>query len=118
MKNPFKNLKLKKDKDNQIQREKYKYVSVLRMLSIFTIAVLVFTVFGTIFFVYTSIVSTIGQVQSIALYQSELRVELIDFNLLAETEMAWEKKFEAELPAIKRNPFDKIIEITTEKNAE
>jgi len=96
-------------KELNIQSEKYKYVSTMRLISIFTIAILVTILAGTMFFVYTSIVSTLGQVQSIALYQSQLRIELIDFARLEKIEKKWNEKFDTTELNIERNPFLKTI---------
>jgi hypothetical protein len=96
----------KKDKEIiKIQNKKNRYIFILRMLSILIMAFLVGVIIATVLFVYETVMNTIGQVQSISLYQSELRVELIDFNRLDKIEKKWEEKISDEKPNIKRNPF-------------
>lgn len=118
IKNIFAKIKLKlpweKDKKVfKIQNDKNKYIFVLRMCSILIIALLIGLIFSTILFVYQTIMNTIGQVQSISLYQSELRVELIDFNRLDKIEKKWEEKIDNEKLNLKRNPFINKISVTT-----
>lgn len=118
IKNIFTKIKLKlsweKDKKVfKIQNDKNKYIFVLRMFSILIIALLIGLIFSTILFVYQTIMNTIGQVQSISLYQSELRVELIDFNRLDKIEKKWEEKINDEKINLKRNPFLKKISAAT-----
>lgn len=125
IKNIFAKIKLKlpekKDKEiTKIQNKKNKYIFVLRMLSILVMALLVGVIIATVLFVYQTIMNTIGQVQSISLYQSELRVELIDFNRLEKIEKKWEEKINEDKPNLIRNPFAVIktnpIATTTEEN--
>ena len=118
IKNIFAKIKLKlpekKDKKNfKIQNDKNKYIFVLRMFSILIITLLIGLIFTTILFVYQTIMNTIGQVQSISLYQSELRIELIDFNRLDKIEKKWEEKINDEKLDLKRNPFVKKVSTTT-----
>ena len=93
-------------KEVKLQNQKTRYISVLRLISILVIAILITITAGTMIFVYQSIMNTIGQVQSIALYQSELRVELIDFNRLDKIEKKWQEKITAKKIYLKRNPFE------------
>ena len=118
IKNIFTKIKLKfpKKKDEEIiriQNKKNKYIFILRMLSILVIALLATVATTTILFVYNTVISAIEQVQSISLYQSELRVELIDFNRLDKIEKKWTEKINDEKPNIKRNPFIKESFTTT-----
>lgn len=125
IKNIFAKIKLKlpekKDKEIiKIQDKKNKYIFVLRMLSILVMALLVGVIIATVLFVYQTIMNTIGQVQSISLYQAELRVELIDFNRLEKIERKWEEKISEDKPNLIRNPFAAIktnpTATTTENN--
>ena len=100
----------------KIQNDKNKYIFVLRMFSILIIALLAGLIFATILFVYQTIMNTIGQVQSISLYQSELQIELIDFNRLDKIEKKWEEKISDEKLDLKRNPFVKKVSTTTTPN--
>jgi hypothetical protein len=118
MKNPFVKLKKltektdKKSKNNfKIENEKYKYVSTLRRLSFFVIAILLAIFISIAIFVYQTIINAIEQAQSISLYQSELRVILIDFNGLDKIEAGWAKKHKVELIEIEKNPFIPLIKI-------
>ena len=118
IKNIFTKIKLKfpKKKDEEIiriQNKKNKYIFILRMLSILVITFLTGVIITTILFVYETVMNTIGQVQSISLYQSELRVDLIDFNRLDKIEKKWAEKINDEKPNIKRNPFIKESFTTT-----
>lgn len=117
MKNIFKNLKLKieqsksSNKELKLQKEKYRYVTILRLLSIFILGILIAIVFGTAFFVYRAVMGTIGQIQSISLYQTELRVEIIDFNKFEKVEKLWETKFSDSEKTLIRNPFIKDLTV-------
>lgn len=116
----LKKLKLKKNsaispsanRDIKIKDKRNRPIFILRLLSLFIIFLLVLSVMGTVFFVYSSITNSIGQIQSIALYQSEAHVELIDFGKLDKVEKRWQEKTNSLLPDIKRNPF--VIQIPTE----
>lgn len=99
-------------KDIKIKDKRNKPIFILRLLSLFIIFLLVLSVMGTVFFVYSSITNSIGQIQSIATYQSVARVELIDFGKLDKVEKRWQEKVNSLLPDIKRNPFE--IQISTE----
>jgi len=109
------NLKLKaqKEKENRadikIRNKKYRYIYTLRVISMLVIFLLALVAIGTALFVYREITNTIGQVQSIALYQSELRIELINFNGLDKIEKKWNEKYNVEDMEIVRNPFVQII---------
>lgn len=108
IKNLFAKIKLPEKKDKEIikiQNKKNRYIFILRMLSILIMAFLAGVIFATILFVYETVMNTIGQVQSISLYQAELRVELIDFNRLDKIEKNWEEKISGDKPNIERNPF-------------
>lgn len=114
MLNPFailKKLIKKKDKKRnlKIETEKYKYVTTLRVLSLFVIIILLAAFSATAIFVYKTVMDTIGQVQSITLYQAELRIELIDFNRLDKIETKWKEKYEIEPIDITRNPFISVV---------
>ena len=79
----------KSKKKFKIQNEKNKYIFILKILSILVIILLTGLILATFLFVYKTVINTIGQIQTISLYQSELRVELIDFNRLEKIEKKW-----------------------------
>ena len=118
IKNIFAKIKLelpeKKDKKVfKIQNDKNKYIFILKMLSILIITLLAGLMLATFLFVYQTVMNTIDQVQSISLYQSELRIELIDFNRLDKIEKKWEEKISNEKEKLTKNPFIKETPIAT-----
>ncbi|MDP2692633.1 MAG: hypothetical protein Q8O88_03255 [bacterium] len=90
---------------NQIKDKRNRTMLILRLLSYFIIFLLILALMFTVIFVYTSIMNSLGQIQSIVSYQSEARVQLIEFNKLDKIESYWKDRTELKLTEIERNPF-------------
>lgn len=80
-------------------------ILILKLSSYLIISLLISGLMFTGVFVYTSIINSIGQIQSIVSFQSEARVQLIEFSKLEKIEEYWQKKTNTKLPILKRDPF-------------
>lgn len=86
---------------------------MLRIAHTLIIAILILALFATSYFVYRTVFTTIGQVDSILSLQSTLQVEPIDFNRLEEVEALWEEKNQMGDITITRDPFLGVPEAPT-----
>mgnify|MGYP001604264460 CR=1 FL=1 len=100
------------DRPNGARRIKNKgsrQISTLRMVSILLISILITIFLATATFVYQTVIFTIGQIQSIVVYQNVAIVDLIDFNTLNRVEEKWKEKLNTTLLPLIRNPFAPIV---------
>jgi len=90
-----------------------KQISALRMVSLLLIFILLTMFSATLTFVYQSVISTIGQIQSIVIYQSASVIDLIDFQRLNKVEKEWHNKLNIQLAPLVRDPFavTELVEI-------
>jgi len=80
----------------------------VKILNIVSICIIMASVAGTAWFVYTSIYQTIGRVQTLLLLDYKPQFEPINFKLYNDTLENWDKKYTVQVLQISRNPFQKI----------
>jgi hypothetical protein len=103
--------KLVKHKEfNSLQQKiEYRSTGILQLLTICAISIFLAVSIITVWFAFTRIQNTIGQVESIVLLQSELQIEFIDFDRLEKVTEAWEIKHSETQVEILRDPFREIV---------
>lgn len=82
--------------------------SILRIFMLLILGGLASLILVTMWFAYIRVETTIGQVQSIILLQSELQIEPIDFNRLEKVEAAWTEKRSTSTISTERDPFQAV----------
>ena len=73
---------------------------------------LVFTLGGSVYFIYNNIYQTIGEIQSIIILKSQISTEVIDFDRLQKVNEKWNIKNNTEIPTLTRDPFNPISTTT------
>ena len=99
-----------KNPNDQIQGLEYKHANSLRVLSLLLLTCLILTIAGTVFFVYSRVIKSINQVETIIILQSQLKIEPIDFEKLDKVEASWNLKHSTSTPFIETDPFNRIVE--------
>ena len=102
--------------DAALRDTEFRHTSALRLLTLLIIGLLVFALGATAFFVYRSVTSSIGQIQSIILLQSELYIEPIDFDAFNKGRSAWNIKHATTTMMIARDPFNAANEATSSES--
>ena len=79
----------------------------LRIVSLITLSLFVLIIAGAGLFVYNTVFTTIGKVESILSFNT-LAIQTIDFDRLDSIESAWDKKNPTTTLKILRDPFGPI----------
>lgn len=98
-----------------LRTPEYRSIPKLRVVSIIMIGLMAAVVGSTIFFLYESVYTVIGQIQSITALQGSVAFEAINFERLEKVQAAWDKKHEQRDLTILRDPFSATPSTTAEK---
>jgi hypothetical protein len=93
--------------------DEYRYLRVLRVLSLGAAGIFAGLLLWIVFFSYEHIYLTIGRVHNILFLKASASVEVIDFQGFDRAQAAWESRTTKEnlsIPA--SSPFDDILTIT------
>lgn len=88
----------------------YKKYYYLRVLGFTIIGLIGAFLIGGIFFIYTNIYVTLGGVKTTLYLNSNLSIEVIDFNRYDKVKSAWQEKNDLIKPLPNKDPFSLSLE--------
>lgn len=85
-----------------------RYAVPLRVTMVVFISLLLLAIGSTVFFVYTHVYSTIGDVRSLIIQSDNFGFEIIDFRRLETVQGQWDIKHSASTTHFARDPFTPV----------
>ncbi|EKE07407.1 MAG: hypothetical protein ACD_18C00095G0002 [uncultured bacterium] len=104
----------KKIKSPVKQSRDYTRLKKIKVINIFLLIIVIFTLTTTFLFIYNNVYKTLGQIADVTLIKNNQHLESINFTQYNSAVSAWQgKNIDEDILVPKRDPFNVAITIPT-----